>query len=230
MRWHRGAVAAALAGVAACTGGDAPPLTTLADSASYAVGMNMGASLRQVKDEIRMDALVQGLRDMAQGDTTRLTEPDAMRVLQAFAAEVRERQEGGRTAMADSNTRAGDAYRTENGQRPGVQTTASGLQYEVLTAGSGPRPRTSDRVRVHYKGTLIDGKEFDSSLRTGQPVTFEVGGVIGGWTEALQLMPVGSKYRLVVPPALAYGPQGAPPDIGPNATLIFEVELLGIEK
>jgi FKBP-type peptidyl-prolyl cis-trans isomerase len=230
MRWHRGAVAVALAGVAACKGGNAPPLTTLADSASYAVGMNMGASLRQVKDEIRMDALVQGIRDMAQGDTTRLTEADAMRVLQTFAAEVRGRQEQGRTAMADSNTQAGDAYRTENGKRPGVQTTTSGLQYEVLTTGNGPRPKTTDRVRVHYRGTLIDGKEFDSSLRTGQPVTFEVGGVIGGWTEALQLMPVGSKYRLVIPPALAYGPQGSPPDIGPNATLIFEVELLGIEQ
>jgi FKBP-type peptidyl-prolyl cis-trans isomerase len=104
------------------------------------------------------------------------------------------------------------------------------LQYEVLTAGAGPRPVASDRVRVHYRGTLIDGREFDSSHRTGQPVTFEVGGVIDGCTEALQLMPVGSKYRLVIPPALAYGAQGSPPDIGPNATLIFEVELLSIER
>jgi FKBP-type peptidyl-prolyl cis-trans isomerase len=132
--------------------------------------------------------------------------------------------------MADSNTRAGDAYREENAKRAGVQTTASGLQYEVVTQGTGPRPAASDRVRVHYRGTLIDGKEFDSSHRTGQPATFVIGEVIPGWIEALQLMPVGSKYRLVIPPALAYGPQGSPPDIGPNATLVFEVELLGIEQ
>jgi FKBP-type peptidyl-prolyl cis-trans isomerase len=223
-------MALGLAGVAACTGGQAPPLTTLADSASYAVGMQMGASLRQVRDEIAMEALIQGIRDMAQGDSLRLTETDARRVVQTFAAQVRERQEKGQTAVADSNTRAGDAYRAENGKRDGVQTTASGLQYEVVTAGTGPKPTVEDRVRVHYRGTLIDGNEFDSSHRTGEPVTFQVGGVIPGWTEALQLMPVGSKYRLVIPPALAYGAQGAPPDIGPNATLVFEVELLAIER
>jgi FKBP-type peptidyl-prolyl cis-trans isomerase FkpA len=230
MRWYREAVVVALAGVGACAGERSAPLTTLADSASYAVGMNMGAQLRQVKDEIQMDALVEGLRDMVQGDTTRLAEPDAMRVLQTFASQVRERQAEGRTAVADSNTQAGDTYRAENAKRTGVQTTASGLQYEVLTAGSGPKPAASDRVRVHYRGTLIDGKEFDSSYRVGEPVTFEVGGVIPGWTEGLQLMPVGSKYRLVIPPGLGYGPQGAPPDIGPNATLIFEVELLEIQR
>jgi FKBP-type peptidyl-prolyl cis-trans isomerase len=230
MHWHRGAVALALVGVAGCGGGQSAPLATLADSASYAVGMNMGSQLRQVKDEIALDAVVAGLRDMVAGDTTRLTEMDAMRVLQTFASQVRERQEQGRTAMADSNTRAGDAYREENAKRAGVQTTASGLQYEVVTQGTGPRPAASDRVRVHYRGTLIDGKEFDSSHRTGQPATFVIGEVIPGWIEALQLMPVGSKYRLVIPPALAYGPQGSPPDIGPNATLVFEVELLGIEQ
>jgi FKBP-type peptidyl-prolyl cis-trans isomerase len=223
-------MAAATLTVGGCGGGQGASLTTLADSASYGVGMNMGAQLRQVKDEISLDALVAGLRDMVEGDTTRLTETDAMRVVQAFAAQVRARQAEGQTALADSNTRAGDAFRTENGKRPGVQTTASGLQYEVITGGSGPRPGTADRVRVHYRGTLIDGKEFDSSYRVGQPVTFQVGGVIPGWTEGLQLMPVGSKYRLVVPPALGYGAQGAPPDIGPNATLVFEVELLGIER
>jgi FKBP-type peptidyl-prolyl cis-trans isomerase len=229
MRWHRWAGALVLVGVTACKSGS-PALTTLADSASYAAGMNLGASLRQVKDDVQMEALIQGLRDMAQGDTTRLSEGDAMRVLQTFAAQLRAKQDEEQTAMADSNARAGEAYRAENAKREGVQTTASGLQYEVLTAGNGPKPSAGDRVRVHYKGTLIDGKEFDSSYRAGQPVTFAINEVIGGWTEGLQLMNVGGKCRLVIPPGLGYGPQGSPPDIGPNATLIFEVELLAIEK
>jgi FKBP-type peptidyl-prolyl cis-trans isomerase len=229
MYWHRWAGVLAVAGVAACGRGGAT-LTTLADSASYAAGMNLGASLRQVRDDVSMEALVQGLRDMVEGDTTRLSEGDAMRVLQTFGAQLRAKQDQEQTAMADSNAMAGAAYRAENGKREGVRTTASGLQYEVLTAGSGPRPAATDRVRVHYRGTLIDGKEFDSSYRGGQPVTFTVTEVIGGWTEGLQLMNVGGKARLVIPPELGYGPQGAPPDIGPNATLIFEVELLAIEK
>lgn len=222
--------AAALVGAAACTGGEAPPLTTLADSASYGVGMNMGASVREVRDEIQLDALIQGLRDAADGDSTRLTQQDAMRVVQAFAAQVRQRQDEGRAAMADSNTSAGAAYRDENGKRAGVTTTASGLQYEVMTAGNGPRPGARDRVRVHYRGTLIDGKEFDTSYDDGQAVTFALDEVIPGWSEALQLMPVGSKYRIVLPPELAYGAGGAPPDIGPNSTLVFEVELLEIVR
>jgi FKBP-type peptidyl-prolyl cis-trans isomerase FkpA/FKBP-type peptidyl-prolyl cis-trans isomerase FklB len=229
MRSTRWSAAVALTALAACGGGDAPPLTTLADSASYAIGMNMGASIREVRDEVRLEQLMQGLRDLADGRATRLSEQEAGRVLQAFATEVRQRQEAGRTAMADSNQQGGDAYRESNGQRTGVTTTASGLQYEVLTAGTGPRPTASDRARVHYKGTLIDGTAFDSSYG-GDPVTFEVSQLIGGWTEALQLMPVGSKYRIVVPPNLGYGPGGSPPDIPPNATLVFELELLGIER
>ncbi len=126
------------------------------------------------------------------------------------------------------NQSEGDAYRSENGRRSEVETTASGLQYEVLVEGSGARPSATDRVRVHYRGTLIDGTEFDSSL-DGDPLTFPLNGVIPGWTEALQLMSVGSKYRIVLPPELAYGAAGSPPDIGPDATLIFEVELLNIE-
>jgi FKBP-type peptidyl-prolyl cis-trans isomerase len=191
--------------------------------------MNMGASIREVRDEVRLEQLMQGLRDLADGRATRLSEQEAGRVLEAFVMDVRQRQEAGRTAMADSNQQAGDAYRETNGQRAGVTTTASGLQYEVLTAGTGPRPTASDRVRVHYTGTLIDGTEFQSSYG-GDPVTFEVSQLIGGWTEALQLMPASSKYRIVVPPNLGYGPDGRPPDIPPNATLVFELELLGIER
>ena len=232
MRWHRWAGAlAVVAAVPACRSGG-PKLTTLADSASYAAGMNLGSSLRQVKDDIEMEALIQGIRDMAADDSTRLrlSEGDAMRVLQTFAAQLRAKQDQEQTVMADSNARAGEAYRAENARRDGVRTTASGLQYEVLTPGSGPRPSATDRVRVHYRGTLIDGKEFDSSYKNGQPVTFSLGEVIGGWSEGLQLMNVGSKARLVIPPDLGYGPQGSPPVIGPNATLVFELELLAIEK
>lgn len=122
----------------------------------------------------------------------------------------------------------GAAYRAKNGARKEVTTTASGLQYEVLEEGTGSQPGRSDRVTVHYRGTLIDGTEFDSSYGRGQPATFPLNGVIAGWTEALQLMRVGSKHRIVLPPELGYGTRGAPPRIGPNATLVFDVELLGI--
>jgi len=122
----------------------------------------------------------------------------------------------------------GAAFRAKNGERTEVTTTASGLQYEVLAEGAGASPNRSDRVTVHYRGTLIDGTEFDSSYRRGQPATFPLSGVIAGWTEALQLMRVGSKHRIVLPPELGYGRRGAPPQIGPNATLVFDVELLGI--
>jgi len=124
----------------------------------------------------------------------------------------------------------GAAFRSKNGERAEVTTTASGLQYEVLTEGDGASPSRTDRVTVHYRGTLIDGTEFDSSYRRGQPATFPLNGVIAGWTEALQLMCVGSKHRIVLPPELGYGRRGAPPHIGPNATLVFDVELLGIAK
>jgi FKBP-type peptidyl-prolyl cis-trans isomerase len=225
------AVLASAVGLAACQGGPSKPLATLADSASYAVGMNMGHSLREAKDDIQLEQVIQGIRDMLAGDTTRLTQQDAGRVLQAFVGQMQQKQMVARSAQADSNRVAGDAYREENGKREGVQTTASGIQYEVLTAGTGPRPAATDRVKVHYRGTLVDGKPFDSSYDgAGQPVTFVLNEVVPGWGEALQLMPVGSKYRIVLPPALAYGEAGAGPDIGPHATLIFEVELLGIEK
>jgi FKBP-type peptidyl-prolyl cis-trans isomerase len=195
----------------ACTQGESAPLATLQDSASYAVGQNMGSSIREVRDEIDLDQVVQGIRDAAEGRDGRLTPQDAQR-----------------DAMADSNKAAGEAYRAENAKRAGVRVTASGLQYEVLTEGAGPRPTATSTVQVHYVGTLIDGKEFDSSRAGGDPVTFALNEVIPGWSEAVQLMAVGSKYRFVIAPEIGYGPAGSPPDIGPNATLIFEVELLNI--
>jgi FKBP-type peptidyl-prolyl cis-trans isomerase len=230
MKSHGLAAAAGLALAAwACGQGESPALATLQDSASYAVGMSMGRQLQEVKDEIAVDQVVQGIRDMLESDTTRLTPMLAQHVMQTYGQQVQQRQQEARASEADSNLARGKAYCEENGKRPGVQTTASGLQYEVLTEASGPKPQAQDVVRVHYVGTLIDGKEFDRSDPNANGVSFTVGEVIPGWTEALQLMSVGSKYRFVLPSEIAYGEAGSPPDIGPNATLIFEVELLAIE-
>jgi FKBP-type peptidyl-prolyl cis-trans isomerase len=226
--WFAAAAGLALAATA-CGQGQSPAFATLQDSASYAVGMSMGRQLQEVKDEIAIEQVVQGIRDILASDTTRLTPMDAQRVMQAYGQEVQQRQQQARASEADSNLARGEAYRAENAKRVGVQTTPSGLQYEVLTAAEGPKPTAESVVRVHYRGTLIDGREFDRSDPSGEGVSFSLNQVIPGWTEAVQLMSVGSKYRFVVPPQIAYGERGSPPDIGPNATLIFEVELLGIE-
>lgn len=214
--------------LAACGAGG--ELATFEDSASYAIGVSMGASLDQVKDSVALERVIQGIMDRAvEGREPRLSESDATAILGRFTTQMRTAQMQERVAKGEQNRAAGDAYREENGARPGVTTTPSGLQYEVLTEGTGPRPSATDRVRVHYRGTLVDGTQFDSSRDRGEPATFTLNGVIPGWTEALQLMRIGSTYRLVVPPELGYGAAGAGPHIGPDATLVFEVELLGIE-
>jgi FKBP-type peptidyl-prolyl cis-trans isomerase FklB len=148
--------------------------------------------------------------------------------IQALANEVRSAQEAKAKEAGAGNRKEGDAFLAANKAKEGVKTTADGLQYKVLTEGNGPKPTANDTVTVNYRGTLLNGKEFDSSYKRGQPASFPVGGVIKGWTEALQLMPVGSKYQLFIPPDLAYGDRGAGGDIGPGETLIFEVELLSI--
>ena len=204
-----------------------PKLGTFTDSASYAIGMNMGASVQMVYDQINIETLQRALADMAAEKEMAMSEADAMRVLQVFAAQVRANGEATAAAQADSNSRIGAAYREENAKKAGVTTTASGLQYEVLTQGTGSKPSATSRVRVHYRGSLVDGSEFESSY-SGEPVVFALNEVIPGWTEALQLMPVGSKYRIVLPSELAYGDGGGPG--GPNSTLIFEVELLEIVR
>jgi len=203
-------------------------LKTFADSASYAIGMNMAISLERSNADIELPAVISGLSDRLEQHSLMLTEEQANAVLQRLTTQLREAQMSSAREESAKNETEGEAYLAENGHRAGVITTPSGLQYEVLREGTGPKPTLSDRVRVHYAGTLIDGKEFDSSYKRGEPIEFDVRGVIPGWTEALQLMSVGSKYRLVIPGSLAYGPQGSPPDIGPMATLIFEVELLAI--
>ena len=151
-------------------------------------------------------------------------------IRQVFTMQLREHQMAGMKASSEKNTQEGETFLAANKTKPGVITTASGLQYIIEKQGTGPKPKATDKVKVNYEGTLIDGKIFDSSIKRGQPVEFPVNGVIPGWTEALQLMPVGSKFKLFVPANLGYGDRGAGPDIGPGAVLIFEVELLGIVK
>jgi FKBP-type peptidyl-prolyl cis-trans isomerase FkpA len=208
----------------------AQELTTEKQKVSYMVGMDVGRNLGQIKDEIDVDVLVQGMKDAMAGGETKLTPEQANEVKQAFMQKMQAKATEERTAAAAANRTEGEAFLAENGKKPGVRTTESGLQYQVITEGKGPKPAATDKVKVHYVGTLIDGTKFDSSIDRGQPAEFALNGVIKGWTEALQLMPVGSKYKLFVPSDLAYGEQGTPGPIGPNATLIFEVELLEIVK
>jgi len=198
-------------------------LKTENEKASYALGMDIGTQLRDVQSNIDFDAFVQGIRDTLEGKKTLLTPEQAMAIKTEFFQKMQ-------AEKSQKNTSEGDLFLAENKKKPGIIITPSGLQYIILTAGKGPKPVATDKVVVHYSGTLIDGTEFDSSYKRGQPATFVLNQVIPGWTEAIQLMNVGAKYRFFIPSQLAYGERGAGPRIGPNATLIFEVELINIEK
>ena len=215
---------------AAVSSAYAQELTTETQKVSYMVGMDVGRNLSQIKDEIDVDVLMQGIKDMMAGGETKLTPEQANEVKQSFMKKMQAKATEERAAAAAKNRTEGEAFLAENAKKPGVKTTESGLQYQVMTQGKGKKPAATDKVKVHYVGTLIDGTKFDSSVDRGQPAEFALNGVIKGWTEALQLMPVGSKYKLFVPSDLAYGEQGTPGPIGPNSTLIFEVELLEIVK
>jgi FKBP-type peptidyl-prolyl cis-trans isomerase len=217
--------------LAACGGSAGSPdasLDTFADSASYALGMNMASRLGPLQDAVELDAFLTGFADAYEGDAD-MEEMQAQQILQTFVQEVQEREREAMASQGDANIAEGQAYLEENGARPEVTTTASGLQFEVLEAGTGPQPGENSNVVVHYTGTLIDGTEFDSSRRRGVPASFSINGVIAGWTEGLKMMNVGGTYRLVVPSDLAYGPQGSSPSIAPNATLIFEIELIDFD-
>ena len=208
----------------------APPvLTTQKDKFSYALGMNLGASLRKQSVPVDPAILARGLKDALAGGKTALTEEQARATLMEVQTELRKKQQEQMQAEGEASKKEGADFLAANKAKEGVVTLPSGLQYKILTAGTGPKPTASDTVVCNYRGTLINGTEFDSSYKRGQPATFPVGGVIKGWTEALQLMPVGSKWQLFIPTDLAYGDRGAGADIGPGATLIFEVELLSIQ-
>jgi FKBP-type peptidyl-prolyl cis-trans isomerase FklB len=203
-------------------------LKTQKEKASYAIGLNIGRSLQSDSVDVDPDILLQGLRDALAGSEPLLTDDEAKEALSAVRAEVNKRQQERMQAAGETNRKQGEAFLAANKSKEGVVTLPSGLQYKILKQGTGPKPVPSDSVVCNYTGTLIDGTEFDSSYKRGEPATFPVDHVIKGWTEALQLMPTGSKWQLFIPPELAYGQKGAGADIGPNATLIFEVELISI--
>lgn len=211
-------------------------LNTQKDKISYALGMNIGAGMHAESIDIDPDIFARGLKDAFAAGKTLLTEDQAHTTLMAFQTEMRKKQQE-KTQLAEeamkktgeANKKAGEDFLAANKSADGVVALPSGLQYKILQAGTGPKPTASDSVVCNYRGTLLDGTEFDSSYKRGQPATVSLSGVIKGWTEALQLMPVGSKWKLFLPAELAYGQRSPSPTIGPNSTLIFEVELLSIQ-
>jgi len=196
----------------------------------YTIGMDVGRSLMNLKKEIDLDSVLQGIRDHFDGKEPLLTADAALKIKQDFAQRQQEAVETELKKLAEKNQKEGNAFMAKNKKKKGVITTASGLQYIVEKEGTGKTPTMSDVTSINYRGTLLDGTEFDSSFKRGKPASFPVGGIIPGWQEALQLMKVGGKYRVFIPPSLAYGDRGAGPHIGPNATLTFDIELLGIEE
>ncbi|MGC2697183.1 MAG: FKBP-type peptidyl-prolyl cis-trans isomerase [Candidatus Angelobacter sp.] len=205
------------------------PFATKKEKVSYALGMNIGESLHRQPIDVDPDVLAQGLKDAMAGGKTKLTDDEVKATLIQLQTEMRGKQEEQMKQATENNKKEGEAFLAANKTKAGVVTLPSGLQYKILTEGKGPKPTASDTVVCNYRGTLINGTEFDSSYKRGEPATFPVGGVIKGWTEALQLMPVGSKWQLFIPSEMAYGARGAGGEIGPNATLIFEVELISIQ-
>jgi len=209
---------------------EALTLATPKDKASYAIGLNIGRGLHRDSVDIDPNILVRGLKDAMAGGKQLMTDDEAKTALTALQADVSKRQQEKMQIAGEANKKEGEEFLAANKAKEGVVTLPSGLQYKILKEGTGPKPTATDSVVCNYRGTLLNGTEFDSSYKRGQPATFGVGQVIHGWTEALQLMPVGSKWQLFIPADLAYGPRGAGADIGPNATLVFEVELLSIQS
>jgi FKBP-type peptidyl-prolyl cis-trans isomerase len=203
-------------------------LETPEERLSYTIGMDIGGSLAEQDIDLDLDLLVEALRASYNGEETRLTEEEALAERDAFMQRRQQQMEVERAQEASVNLEEGEAFLAENAERDGISVTESGLQYRVIESGEGASPTAEDRVTVHYKGTLIDGTVFDSSYDRGEPATFALNQVIPGWTEGVQLMKEGAKYEFFVPSELAYGEQGRPGPIGPNSTLIFEVELLEI--
>ena len=200
------------------------PLKDLKDKASYSIGVDIGMNFKKQNMDLNADALAAGAKDALNGKPQ--VNPNEIReIMTQWQQEFGEKQK----VMATKNQADGEKYLAENKKKEGVKTTASGLQYKSLKDGAGPQPKASDTVTVNYRGTLIDGTEFDSSYKRGEPATFPLNGVIKGWTEGLQLMKKGSKFQFVIPPNLAYGERAVGADIGPNSTLVFDVELLDVK-
>jgi len=211
--------------------GKIPGLATDKEQASYMIGMRMAKQLEPLKDDVSVDTIARAIKSSLAGEKLLMTEEQASQVEIAFGEKMRAKQIAEMMAKGRKNTEAGAKFLAENGKKPGVKTTPSGLQYQVITEGKGAKPKESDVVSVQYKGTELDGKVFDSSYDRGEPAMIPLAQVVPGWREGILLMPVGSKYKLWIPSKLGYGenpPPGAP--FGPNATLAFEVELLDIVK
>ena len=206
-------------------GQDKPfPLKDLKDKASYSIGVDIGMNFKKQNMDLNADALAAGAKDALNGKP-QVSPNEVREIMTQWQKEFGEKQK----VMATKNQADGEKYLVENKKKEGVKTTASGLQYKSLKEGAGPQPKASDTVTVNYRGTLIDGTEFDSSYKRGEPATFPLNGVIKGWTEGLQLMKKGSKFQFVIPPSLAYGERAVGADIGPNSTLVFDVELLDVK-
>ena len=203
-------------------------LETDAQKLGYIIGMDIGASLKQQGTEIDLETVYEAISATYNGEELAMTPEEAAAIRESFIAKRRAQDDAEREGLAATNAVEGDKFLLENHSKEGVQITDSGLQYKVIDMGDGPKPAATDKVQVHYRGTLLNGDEFDSSYARGEPISFQLNQVIPGWTEGVQLMPVGSKFMFYIPPNLGYGPSGGGP-IGPNATLIFQVELLAIE-
>ncbi len=202
-----------------------PVLKNQKEKMSYIIGMSIGNNLKRQSVEVELNSFVKGVEDALGGKKPLLSEQEIREMMTAFENEMRVKQE----VAAQKNKEQGDSFLAENKKKEGVKTLESGLQYKVITTGTGKKPKLNDYVLTHYRGTLIDGTEFDSTYKRGQPAFFQVSSVIPGWTEALQLMEVGAKWQLFIPPNLAFGESGAGGLVGPNATVIFEMELLSVQ-
>ncbi|SDR21830.1 FKBP-type peptidyl-prolyl cis-trans isomerase [Pseudoxanthomonas sp. CF125] len=218
--------------------GKIPGLATDKEQVSYMIGMDIGKSLKPMKDEVDLKTLNRAIEDVINDKKLLLNEEQVAKVMQTFSVKMQAKQQeemakkqAEMAVQGKKNVELEKTFLAANGKKPGVVTTASGLQYQIITQGTGPKPKVEDRVSVNYAGTLLDGTEFDSSYKRNEPAQFVLGSVVPGWSEALQLMPVGSKYKLWIPAKLGYGETGTPGGpIPPNSTLVFEIELLQIAK
>jgi UDP-GlcNAc:undecaprenyl-phosphate/decaprenyl-phosphate GlcNAc-1-phosphate transferase len=207
----------------------APDLKTLQDRINYAIGVNLIANFKKQGIDIDLNLVTTGMQDALAGRKLPMTDEELRQCISYYQTAARQNQSKAMATASNNNKKEGEAFLSENRKKDGVVTLPSGLQYRIIKAGDGKKPADDDSVACHYRGTLINGTEFDSSYKTGHPATFKVNGVIPGWREALKLMPVGSKWQVFVPSQLAYGERGKGPSIGPNAALIFEVELIAIK-
>ena len=209
---------------------ETPSLKDQKDKISYSIGMEMGKNLKRQSLDLNPDILLKGIKDAFSGEKALMTDQEIAETMTAFQKEMMAKQQETAKKLGEKNKKEGEVFLAENKKKEGVVTLPSGLQYKLIKPGTDKKPKATDTVKAHYRGTLIDGKEFDSSYRRGEPVSFPVNGVIPGWSEALQLMGEGAKWQVFIPSNLAYGERGAGRDIGPNATLVFEIELISIQE